>query len=903
MKNFHTLIVAFICMLTIQDLKSQSYNFDGLSSGDVGNFTNGWLGSPTTNYSWRANAGTTISPGTGPTVDHTLGTAAGIYMYVEASLPAAVGDTASLISPNITLTGVPNPGLSFWYHMAGTAMGNMYIDVLSGGSWQLAIDSLIGSAQADPTDPWLNKVVNLGAYSGVVKVKFRAEFGTGWSGDIAIDDVSLVQMTPYDASLNKVIPSHYYYMMPQSQIQGMTFSGLVSNEGADTITNVTLNASINTTPLSGSIAQILPTNSDTITLTSSYTPSTIGQYIADFTVSIAETDTTLFNDSAQYKFEVSDTIYSRENDNVTLGIGFTGATGVFGQMFEIFNTDSLTSVSFKLVGPTINDDIKVKLYQWDAVTGLPGAIIDSSASFNIPADTAQWYTLQFPCDRVLTTGKYFFAIEQVATNNLSMGYTPEFYEPGVTWFNGGTGWTSFESSGFMVSLAIRPNFGVASWPTVSLGNDTGYCAGSAINLSAPSGFNSYLWSNGATTQIAAVSMADSNFWVQVTNNRGCAVRDTIIVSELSLPTVTLPAVVGICDNTSATLVANNDPTYIYLWSTSSTDSSIVVNTPGTYHVTVTSTDGCTQTGFTFVQQGITPVAQINGDTVQYCQGSSVQVTAQGTGNLYTWSNGTTGNPTTISQSGIFVVTVTSPQGCSDVDSAFAVENPAPPVLLSDTALAFCDGDFGSLHVNPINGASYLWSTGDTTSSISTNQAGAYWVQTTLNGCMGSDSGVAIIHQKPIVSLGSDTLICETSSITLDGGVGVSWLWSTGEITQMITVNSGGNYSVTITNTHGCSGSDTIAITTEICSGIDDLITGADVIQVYPNPAIDKVYLKVNPDWINSPLKVVDIKGAIVFQKTIKNLQEEIRVDHWGSGVYYIQIQKDGQSYMSSFIVR
>lgn len=902
MKNIYTLMIALLSAFFVSDATAQSYNFDGLTSGDVGSFSNGWLGSPTTNYSWRANAGPTISPGTGPNVDHTLGTAAGIYMYVEASLPAAVGDTASLISPNITLTGVPNPGLSFWYHMAGTAMGNMYIDVLSGGTWQLGVDSLIGATQADPVDPWLNKVVNLGAFSGVIKVKFRAEFGTAWSGDMAIDDVSLIQMTPYDASLNKILPSHPYYMTPYSQLQTVTFSGVVGNEGADTITNVTLNASVNTTPMSGSVAQILPSTVDTIALSSTYTPGTIGLYIADFTVSIAETDTTLFNDSARYMFEISDTIYSRENDNVTQGIGFTGATGVFGQMFEIFNTDSLTSVSFKLVGPTINDDIKVKIYQWNSTTGQPGTIMDSTANFNIPADTAQWYTLQFPCDRILTPGKYFFAIEQLATNNLSMGYTSEFYEPGVTWFNGGTGWTPFETSGFNVSLAIRPNFGVASWPTVSLGNDTGYCAGSSINLTAPSGFSSYLWSNGSTTQVSTVSMADTNFWVEVTNARGCAVRDTIVVSELPLPTIVLPAVVGICDNTSATLVANNDPTYTYLWSTGSTDSSIVVNTPGTYHVTVTSSDGCSETGFSFVQQGITPVAQINGDTVQYCQGSSVQVSAQGTGNLYTWSNGTTGNPTTISQPGIFVVTVTSPQGCSDIDSAFAVENPAPPVFLSDTALTFCDGDYGSVHANTINGASYLWSTGDTTASISTNQAGTYWVQMTVNGCSNADSGFATIHPKPVVNFGPDTLICDTATITLDGGVGMSWIWSTGETTQTISVNTAGSYSVTTTS-NGCNGSDTIVVTTEICVGIDDLMRKRHEISLYPNPTSDKVYLDLKHDWVDSELRIVDAKGTLIYRKVIQNELEEVDVQSWETGVYYVRILVGEETYTSSFIVK
>ena len=57
------------------------------------------------------------SPSTGPVVDNTTGLSTGMYMFLESSSPAALGDTNSLLSPIIDVTALTTPYLEFYYHM------------------------------------------------------------------------------------------------------------------------------------------------------------------------------------------------------------------------------------------------------------------------------------------------------------------------------------------------------------------------------------------------------------------------------------------------------------------------------------------------------------------------------------------------------------------------------------------------------------------------------------------------------------------------------------------------------------------------------------------------------------------------------------------------------------------
>ncbi len=166
-------------------------NFETFTEGDPGALANDWTRTFTaSNDSWLPNSGTTPSSfSTGPEVDHTLGTSSGLYVYYEAS-GGDSGDVSLFTSPCIDLSGLTQPTLTFWYHMYGSDMGSLDVEVLQNGL-TTNVFNVAGEQQLDNPDPYLQAVVDLSAYSGVIQLVFKATRGDGFASDIAIDDVSV----------------------------------------------------------------------------------------------------------------------------------------------------------------------------------------------------------------------------------------------------------------------------------------------------------------------------------------------------------------------------------------------------------------------------------------------------------------------------------------------------------------------------------------------------------------------------------------------------------------------------------------------------------------------------------------------------------------------------------------
>lgn len=131
---------------------------------------------------WRVDAGGTPTGATGPSVDYNPGTGSGKYLYTEAS--SCYGNTAILESECIEL----NVDYTFelGYHMQGTDMGELHIDLFDGGGWNNSITSVSGDQGA----AWQGLSVDLSAWTGSsVRIRIRAITGTNITSDIAIDDI------------------------------------------------------------------------------------------------------------------------------------------------------------------------------------------------------------------------------------------------------------------------------------------------------------------------------------------------------------------------------------------------------------------------------------------------------------------------------------------------------------------------------------------------------------------------------------------------------------------------------------------------------------------------------------------------------------------------------------------
>lgn len=141
---------------------------------------------------WRTDAGGTPSTGTGPSVDHSPGTAGGNYLYTEASgAPVCANKTAMMISPCIDLNGASSPELRFWYYMEGVSMGSLHVDIYSGGIWT---NDVVTAISGDQGANWLQASVDLTAYvNQIINFRIRGVTGSNWESDIAIDDISVIE--------------------------------------------------------------------------------------------------------------------------------------------------------------------------------------------------------------------------------------------------------------------------------------------------------------------------------------------------------------------------------------------------------------------------------------------------------------------------------------------------------------------------------------------------------------------------------------------------------------------------------------------------------------------------------------------------------------------------------------
>ncbi|HBG70972.1 MAG: hypothetical protein A2W93_03280 [Bacteroidetes bacterium GWF2_43_63] len=285
---------------------------ESFTVGVPGVFDNGWAASPSSGYMWVVDAGgTPTTSTTGPAVDHTLGTASGIYLFTEATSGTA-GDSAFLFSPCIDITDLTHPVMSFWYHRYGSAMGELHVDIWYGNQWYTDIvPAFIGQQQTDNTDPYSYVLVDLAPYKSVTQIRFRAIRGSGGNGDMALDDIQIYDLAPIDAAAVEL-----------SEPTSPASTGLqdvkvrIANMGASVLNNVTINWSIDgvtQTPLLYSIPTLSLDTSAAITL---------GSY--DFSVGVTNIRVFTSNPNG-----VADTLNGNDTLDAPVFVCGTGLAGTF----------------------------------------------------------------------------------------------------------------------------------------------------------------------------------------------------------------------------------------------------------------------------------------------------------------------------------------------------------------------------------------------------------------------------------------------------------------------------------------------------------------------------------------------------------------------------------------------
>ena len=310
--------------------------------------------------------------------------------------------------------------------------------------------------------------------------------------------------------------------------------------------------------------------------------------------------------------------------------------------------------------------------------------------------------------------------------------------------------------------------------TINADGPTTFCAGGSVNLIASGGI-SYLWNTGANTSTINATTSD-NYSVTVFTAEGCSDISSVIsvlVEACGLVTIVADGPVEFCEGGSVTLTSSEISGNV--WNTGETTQSIVVTTSGDYY----TVNGVNTSNTISVIENANPTATIIADgEITFCEGGTVTLNSSAASS-YLWSNGETTSSIIVDASGSFSVTVTDANGCMATSSSTGVlENANPtPTIVADGPTAFCGGSVGLSVVGTYD--SYLWSSGETTSSIIASTTGAYSVTVTDNYCSGVSNEIAVSAlSTPTVTITSDgTLICYEASTLLTAttdGTGIQW---------------------------------------------------------------------------------------------------------------------------------
>ena len=312
------------------------------------------------------------------------------------------------------------------------------------------------------------------------------------------------------------------------------------------------------------------------------------------------------------------------------------------------------------------------------------------------------------------------------------------------------------------SYSLTTNVTLNPLPTPNLGPDKTVCPNAPVTLNPGAGYAHYLWNTAAIDQIITVTQPGT-YTVTVTDGNNCQASDQIIISNYPLSNVNLGPDVAICNNGSVTLTAQSGFAS-YFWSTGSTQNPIQVTTSALYWVFATDNFGCVYSDT--VSVSVSPqinITQTGGNNVS-CFGendgsANVSVTGGTIPLQYSWSNGAQTQNLQQVSGGVYTLTVTDANNCTQTLQVIVTE-PAEIAALLDVTNNTCEQtSAGAIEAKIVGGVppySILWSTGQSTPIITGLTPGQYYALVTdASGCQTTDTAQVITLN---VNVGSDQIV-------------------------------------------------------------------------------------------------------------------------------------------------
>ncbi|HIA07250.1 MAG TPA: hypothetical protein EYN71_11235, partial [Flavobacteriales bacterium] len=532
-----------------------------------------------------------------------------------------------------------------------------------------------------------------------------------------------------------------------------------------------------------------------------------------------------------------------------------GVSGIDATCFGICDGSATTTVSGGTTPYT---------YAWNTspvqvtsnATGLCAGNYSVTVTDANACDTIETVAINEPLEIVVTTTTITSTCGQAngsATASVTNGTTPYTY----IWSNAPPS-TSVAATGLLAgsyTLTVTDVNGCTGIGTAAVSDTTGPLASiiDSADVSCPGGNDgslevfvndgsppyTYSWNDPLSqTTTIATGLVEGTYVVTIIDVTGCTTTasSTIMAAPLlvaSVSTSTDPSCNTVCDGSATVTISGGTAPYTILWDDpgTQTTATAIGLCDGSYTGTVTDANGCTDTATVTLTEPLTlnvTTSMFPASCSGVCDGSIATSVAGGIAPYtYAWddpSSQTTGTASSLCAGG-FNVTVTDANGCTSIISETVTE-PAPLVstvisIVGVSCNGVCDGYAEISVAGGTAPLTYLWSNGQTTALAINLCGGALTVDITdAGGCTISD---AVVIPEPAAMVNAFTSInvdcfgnangVATANIT-GGTAPYTYLWddlnlqTTASATGLI----GGSFTVLVTDSSGCTLSESITIT-------------------------------------------------------------------------------------------
>ncbi|MFP4527852.1 MAG: SBBP repeat-containing protein [Candidatus Kapaibacterium sp.] len=365
------------------------------------------------------------------------------------------------------------------------------------------------------------------------------------------------------------------------------------------------------------------------------------------------------------------------------------------------------------------------------------------------------------------------------------------------------------------------------------------CGDEDITIFAEGNFEEFHWSNGSNSASITINRP-GNYSVTAIDSNGCVRSSEFNIERYPVPEVHVEGPDEVCANSGPIrYTAEYTSLMTYRWSAEGgeIDDSPQANATtvrwgdaGIGRVILTKINSKTQcsaidTLEVTIGNSLRPVITSDIGRLTACEGDTLVLDAGMGYDKYKWSTGKRRQAIAVTQSGKYWCKVETANGCSGADTVDVIFHPNPRPEISGPA-EVCHSETAAVEYTSSGSGTFEWSVEG--GEIIEGQGGERVlvnfyeknsqlsvIQTDENtGCSGSSERFnVIIHENPEARIIADANeFCTGDSVRLEAPAGYKhYEWSDGSRGKYIYAKSGGIYSVTITNEHGCQASATVSL--------------------------------------------------------------------------------------------